>query len=239
MTVLPLGVLMLSDRKQRRLSGSSISSLVHPPAWLQAIQIDQRVTSKKKSKQREQEAAIQAAQRAAEADAAAGVTVRIYSVNETGGSVSLECSQMDLAGQRPTALHGGALLGVAIGKHIRSGVQVMMFPSVLFSVLCSCPTLGAPLASAACPASIICPQPPPPPPPLTHSQWVPAICSTPLRGHRPRRQEERPMQRFCKWLLQWPELGLVVAPFVPSSARKHILLPFLKTAGTHMTVGGC
>ena len=90
---------------------------------MQAIQIDQRVTSKKKSKQREQEAAIQAAQRAAEADAAAGVTVRIYSVNETGGSVSLECSQMDLAGQRPTALHGGALLGVAVGKHIRSGVQ--------------------------------------------------------------------------------------------------------------------
>ena len=81
------------------------------------------MTSKKKSKQREQEAAIQAAQRAAEADAAAGVTVRIYSVNETGGSVSLECSQMDLAGQRPTALHGGALLGVAVSKHMRSGVQ--------------------------------------------------------------------------------------------------------------------
>lgn len=81
------------------------------------------MTSKKKSKQREQEAAIQAAQRAAEADAAAGVTVRIYSVNETGGSVSLECSQMDLAGQRPTSLHGGALLGVAVSKHMRSGVQ--------------------------------------------------------------------------------------------------------------------
>ena len=94
--------------------------------FLQAVQVDQRVTSKKKSKQKEQEAAIQAAQRAAEADAAAGVTIRIYSVNETGGSVSLECSQLDLAGQRPTALHGGALLGVATGKHIKSGVHFMV-----------------------------------------------------------------------------------------------------------------
>ena len=91
---------------------------------MQAIQIDSRVTSKKKSKQREQEAAIQAAQRAAEADAAASVTVKIYSVNETGASVSLECSQLDLAGQRPIALHGGALLGVAVGKHINSGVHL-------------------------------------------------------------------------------------------------------------------
>ncbi|KAL3133386.1 hypothetical protein ABBQ38_007254 [Trebouxia sp. C0009 RCD-2024] len=115
-------------RKVDEESGSSVAwagasstyAVLHQP---KAVQIDQRVTSKKKSKQREQEAAIQAAQKAAEADAAAGVTVRVYSVNETGGSVSLECSQMDLAGQRPTALHGGALLGVAFGKHIRLGTR--------------------------------------------------------------------------------------------------------------------
>ena len=87
------------------------------------------MTSKKKSKQREQEAAIQAAQRAAEADAAASVIVKIYSVNETGASISLECSQMDLAGQRPTALHGGALLGVAVSKHIKSGAQTRVMMS--------------------------------------------------------------------------------------------------------------
>lgn len=115
---------------------------------LQAVQIDQRVTSKKKSKQREQEAAIQAAQKAAEADAAAGVTVRVYSVNETGGSVSLECSQMDLAGQRPTALHGGALLGVAVSKHIRLGVGFMAHWTVNFA--CACPTLPRPLPAASC-----------------------------------------------------------------------------------------
>lgn len=97
---------------------SSTYAVLHQP---KAVQIDQRVTSKKKSKAKEQEAAIQAAQRAAEADAAASVTVKVYSVNETGASVSLECSQIDLAGQRPTALHGGALLGVAVGRHMRSG----------------------------------------------------------------------------------------------------------------------
>ena len=97
------------------------------------MQIDQRVTSKKKSKAKEQEAAIAAAQRAAEADAAASVTVKIYSVNETGSSVSLECSQIDLAGQRPVALHGGALLGVAVGKHIRSGVDLLCAITVFTS----------------------------------------------------------------------------------------------------------
>ena len=89
------------------------------------MQIDQRVTSKKKSKVKEQEAAIQAAQRAAEADAAASVTVKIYSVNETEASISLECSQVDLAGQRPTGLHGGALLGIAVGRHIKSGAALV------------------------------------------------------------------------------------------------------------------
>lgn len=81
------------------------------------------MTSKKKSKVKEQEAAIQAAQRAAEADAAASVTVKIYSVNETGASISLECSQVDLVGQRPVGLHGGALLGVATSRHIKSGAE--------------------------------------------------------------------------------------------------------------------
>lgn len=97
---------------------SSTYAVLHQP---RAVQIDQRVTSKKKSKVKEQEAAIQAAQRAAEADAAASVTVKIYCVNETGASISLECSQVDLAGQRPTGLHGGALLGIAVGRHIKSG----------------------------------------------------------------------------------------------------------------------
>lgn len=133
---------------------SGVGSKRHTPTrsrftlFLQAVQIDQRVTSKKKSKQREQEAAIQAAQKAAEADAAAGVTVRVYSVNETGGSVSLECSQMDLAGQRPTALHGGALLGVAFGKHIRLGVRFTAHWTA--SVSCTCPPLPTPLPAAPC-----------------------------------------------------------------------------------------
>ena len=98
-----------------------ISGYIAAGAYTQAVQIDQRVTSKKKSKVKEQEAAIQAAQRAAEADAAASVTVKIYSVNETGASISLECSQVDLAGQRPVGLHGGALLGIAVGRHMKSG----------------------------------------------------------------------------------------------------------------------
>ena len=102
----------------------------------QAVQIDQRVTSKKKSKAKEQEAAIAAAQRAAEADAAASVTVKVYSVNETGSSVSLECSQIDLAGQRPVALHGGALLGVAVGKHIRSGATFVLNSRCSHTDLC-------------------------------------------------------------------------------------------------------
>ena len=99
---------------------------------MQAAMVDQRVKSKKKSKAKEEEAAIQAAISAAKAAAAAGVTVRIHSVNETAGRQTLECPQMDLAGQRPLGLHGGALLGVAVTKHLKSGVTLMASP-FLFS----------------------------------------------------------------------------------------------------------
>lgn len=90
----------------------------------QAAMVDQRVKSKKKSKAKEEEAAIQAAISAAKAAAAAGVTVRIHSVNETAGRQTVECPQMDLAGQRPMGLHGGALLGIAVAKHLKSGMTL-------------------------------------------------------------------------------------------------------------------
>lgn len=77
--------------------------------------------SKKKSKAKEEEAAIQAAMQAAQAAAAAGVTVRIHSVNETAGRQTVECPQVELGGQRPVGLHGGALLGIAVAKHLKSG----------------------------------------------------------------------------------------------------------------------
>ena len=93
---------------------------------MQAAQVDQRVKSKKKSKAKEEEAAIQAAMQAAQATAAAGVTVRIHSVNETAGRQTVECPQVELGGQRPVGLHGGALLGIAVAKHLKSGDHVSM-----------------------------------------------------------------------------------------------------------------
>lgn len=93
---------------------------------MQAAQVDQRVKSKKKSKAKEEEVAIQAAMQAAQAAAAAGVTVRIHSVNETAGRQTVECPQVELGGQRPVGLHGGALLGIAVAKHLKSGEHVSM-----------------------------------------------------------------------------------------------------------------
>ncbi|BDA49478.1 hypothetical protein COCOBI_14-0960 [Coccomyxa sp. Obi] len=98
-------------------SASSTFAVLHVP---KAAAPTPTTRSKKKLRAKEEDAAAAAAQAAASAAAAANTAVEVYRVEE-GGAVKQVCSNVIMGSDRPTSLHGGAVLGVGFDKKIRPG----------------------------------------------------------------------------------------------------------------------
>lgn len=56
--------------------------------------------------------------------------VQVYEV-EGSGAVKLLCSNVILGSDRPLALHGGAILGVAFDRKIKPGIVHLLTPDLV------------------------------------------------------------------------------------------------------------
>lgn len=58
------------------------------------------------------------------------MVLQVYSVSQDSFSVQLVCNAVSLGGESPAALHGGAMLGVALQKTVRTGLASLLHSSV-------------------------------------------------------------------------------------------------------------